>query len=86
VGGEEGSEQKLICALNQTTFHELAMADAPVHIARSTDDNGDTIPGGFCLYIQGAQSADLIRKETGPSQNFRGLAALAPPGADINSS
>ncbi|HEY3863985.1 MAG TPA: hypothetical protein VGO59_19080 [Verrucomicrobiae bacterium] len=40
-------------AVNQATFHELTVADAPVHIARSTDDNGYTIPGGFCVYIQG---------------------------------
>jgi len=46
-------------ALNQATFHELAVANAPIHIARSTDDNGHPIPGGFCLYIQGAQSADM---------------------------
>jgi hypothetical protein len=46
-------------AVNDATFHELAVADAPIHIARSTDDNGYTIPGGFCLYIQGAQSADM---------------------------
>jgi hypothetical protein len=46
-------------AVNQATFHELAVADAPVHIVRSTDDNGYTIPGGFCLYIQGAQTADM---------------------------
>jgi hypothetical protein len=46
-------------ALNQTTFHELAVADAPIHLARSTDERGYTIPGGFCLYIQGAQSADM---------------------------
>lgn len=46
-------------ALNQTTFHELAVANAPVHINRSADDHGNTIPGGFCLYIQGAQAADM---------------------------
>ena len=46
-------------ALNQTTFHELAVADAPIHLARSTDERGHAIPGGFCLYIQGAQSADM---------------------------
>ena len=46
-------------ALNQTTFHELAVADAPIHLTRSTDERGYTIPGGFCLYIQGAQSADM---------------------------
>jgi hypothetical protein len=46
-------------AVNQSTFHELAVADALIHIARSTDDNGHTIPGGFCVYIQGAQSADM---------------------------
>jgi len=46
-------------AVNQTTFHELAVADAPIHLARSTDERGYTIPGGFCLYIQGAQSADM---------------------------
>ncbi|MGD0814946.1 MAG: hypothetical protein ABSA83_15180 [Verrucomicrobiota bacterium] len=46
-------------AVNQATFHELAVADAPIHIARSTDERGYTIPGGFCLYIQGAQSADM---------------------------
>jgi hypothetical protein len=46
-------------ALNQTTFHQLAVADAPIHLARSTDEHGYTIPGGFCLYIQGAQSADM---------------------------
>ncbi len=46
-------------AVNQATFHELAVADAPIHIARSIDDNGYTIPGGFCVYIQGAQSADM---------------------------
>jgi hypothetical protein len=45
--------------LNQATFHELAVADAPIHLARSTDERGYTIPGGFCLYIQGAQSADM---------------------------
>jgi hypothetical protein len=46
-------------ALNQATFHELAVANAPVHITRSADDRGSTIPGGFCLYIQGAQGADM---------------------------
>ena len=46
-------------AVNQTAFHELAVADAPIHLARSTDERGYTIPGGFCLYIQGAQSADM---------------------------
>jgi hypothetical protein len=46
-------------ALDQTTFHELAVADAPIHLTRSTDERGYTIPGGFCLYIQGAQSADM---------------------------
>jgi hypothetical protein len=46
-------------AVNQTTFHELAVADAPIHLARSTDEHGYTIPGGFCLYIQRAQSADM---------------------------
>jgi hypothetical protein len=46
-------------AVNQATFHELAVADAPIHLARSTDERGYTIPGGFCLYIQGAQGADM---------------------------
>jgi hypothetical protein len=35
------------------------VADAPIHLARSTDERGYTIPSGFCLYIQGAQSADM---------------------------
>jgi hypothetical protein len=46
-------------ALNQATFHELAVADTSIHLTRSADERGYTIPGGFCLYIQGAQSADM---------------------------
>jgi hypothetical protein len=50
-------------AQNQETFRQLAVADAPVHIARSADNNGFTIPSGFCVYIKGAQSADMQNGE-----------------------
>ncbi len=50
-------------AQNQETFRELAVAEAPIYLSRSADDKGFTIPGGFCLYIKGAQSADMQNGE-----------------------
>ena len=47
-----------IIVQNKKVFDDLAIAQAPIYLSRSTDANGNTMPSGFCLYIQGAQAAD----------------------------
>jgi len=42
--------------LNQTTFTELAVADAPIHLARSTDERGYTIRAVFVCTSRGAKA------------------------------
>jgi len=44
---------------NKKVFDDLAVAQAPIYLVRSADANGNTVPSGFCLYIKGAQSADM---------------------------
>ncbi len=48
-----------IIAQNKKVFDDLAIAQAPIYLSRSSDANGNTVPSGFCLYIQGAQAADM---------------------------
>jgi hypothetical protein len=71
--GDQITSAEKTMALNQTTFHQLAVADAPIHLARSTDERGYTIPGGFCLHIQGARSADM---QNGTSRIFSSVRIL----------
>jgi hypothetical protein len=56
---EEIHAQKYTQQINQDTFRQLAIADVPVDIARSSEANGRSIPSGFCLYITNAQAADF---------------------------
>ena len=44
---------------NKDAFQQLATADVPVYVARSSDSSGNIIPRGYCLYIQNAQGADM---------------------------
>jgi hypothetical protein len=48
-----------IIVQNRKVFDDLAIAQAPIYLVRSTDANGNSVPSGFCLYIQGAQAADM---------------------------
>ncbi len=49
---------------NKTAFEQLAVANAPVYVVRSSDANtGQTIPSGFCLYIKGAVGAEMRGNE-----------------------
>jgi hypothetical protein len=44
---------------NQKAFDALGVLDVPVQVGRSADANGNLIPNGYCLYIGGAQEADM---------------------------
>jgi len=44
---------------NKEAFQQLAVAAAPVYVARASDSNGVPIPSGYCLYIPNAQGADF---------------------------
>jgi hypothetical protein len=49
---------------NKTAFQQLAVANAPVYVVRSSDaSTGQTIPSGFCLYIKGAVGAEMRGSE-----------------------
>jgi hypothetical protein len=56
---EEISSEKYTLQNNKDAFENLAVADVPVYISRSADSSGNTIPGGYCLYIHNAQGADM---------------------------
>jgi hypothetical protein len=63
LSGEIISE-KYTLAQNREAFDELAVANAPVYVVRSSDaDSGQAIPSGYCLYIKGAAAADMHEGE-----------------------
>ncbi len=56
---DEIRSEKYTLKNNQEAFQQLAIADAPVYVARSSDPDGTLIPRGYCLYIENAQGADM---------------------------
>jgi hypothetical protein len=56
---DEIRSEKYTLKNNQEAFQQLAAADAPVYVARSSDPDGTLIPRGYCLYIPNAQGADM---------------------------
>jgi hypothetical protein len=47
---------------NQKAFIALGVLNAPIHIARSTDSHGYFLPNTYCIYVEGAQEADMSGK------------------------
>jgi hypothetical protein len=56
---DEIRAEKYTLKNNEDAFQQLATADAPVYVARSSDSNGVPISGGYCLYIPNARGADM---------------------------
>lgn len=56
---DEIRSEKYTLKNNKDAFENLATADVPVYITRSSDASGNAIPGGYCLYIHNAQGADM---------------------------
>ncbi len=56
---DEIRSEKYTLKNNQEAFQQLAIADVPVYVARSSDPDGTLIPRGYCLYIENAQGADM---------------------------
>ena len=56
---DEISSEKYTLQYNKDAFENLAIANVPVFIARSSDSSGNAIPGGYCLYVHNAQGADM---------------------------
>jgi hypothetical protein len=56
---DEIRSEKYTLKNNQKAFQQLATADMPVYVARSSDPDGTLIPRGYCLYIPNAQGADM---------------------------
>jgi len=56
---DEIRSEKYTLKNNKDAFENLAIADVPVYITRSSDASGNAIPGGYCLYIHNAQGADM---------------------------
>src|SRR6185437_7634007 len=44
---------------NQKAFTALGVLNAPIHVARSTDSQGHFLPNTYCIYVEGAQEADM---------------------------
>ncbi|HEY1719444.1 MAG TPA: hypothetical protein VGH42_14285 [Verrucomicrobiae bacterium] len=44
---------------NSQAFTALGVLNVQLHVGRSTDANGVFIPNTYCLYIEGAQEADM---------------------------
>jgi hypothetical protein len=47
---------------NQKAFIALGILNAPIHVARSTDSQGHFLPNTYCIYVEGAQEADMSDK------------------------
>jgi len=47
---------------NKKAFIALGILNAPIHVARSTDSKGFFLPNTYCIYIEGAQEADMSDK------------------------
>lgn len=47
---------------NQKAFTALGILNAPIHVARSTDSQGHFLPNTYCIYVEGAQEADMADK------------------------
>ncbi len=56
---DEIRAEKYTLKNNKDAFQQLAAADVPVYVARSSDSSGNLIPSGYCLYIPNAQGADM---------------------------
>lgn len=56
---DEIRAEKITFKNNREAFQQLAVAAAPVYVARSSDAHGVPIPSGYCLYIPNAQGADF---------------------------
>ncbi len=56
---DEIRSEKYTLQNNKDAFENLADANVPVFVARSSDSSGNTIPSGYCLYIPNAQGADM---------------------------
>ena len=56
---DEIRAEKYVFKNNQEAFQQLAVAAAPVYVARSSNPDGTLIPRGYCLYIPNAQGADF---------------------------
>ena len=56
---DEIHAEKYTLKNNMEAFQQLAIAAAPVYVARASDSNGVPIPSGYCLYIPNAQGADM---------------------------
>ena len=44
---------------NQKAFIALGILNVPLHVGRSTDSDGHPLPNNYCIYIDGAQEADM---------------------------
>jgi hypothetical protein len=47
---------------NKKAFIALGILNAPIHVARSTDSKGYFLPNTYCIYVEGAQEADMADK------------------------
>lgn len=47
---------------NQKAFIALGILNAPIHVARSSDSHGYILPDTYCIYVEGAQEADMSDK------------------------
>ena len=56
---DEIRAEKYTLKNNHDDFQQLAAADVPVYVARSSDPDGTLISRGYCLYISNAQGADF---------------------------
>jgi hypothetical protein len=56
---DEIRSEKYTFQNNKDAFENLADANVPVYVARSSDSSGNPIPGGYCLYVHNAQGADM---------------------------
>ena len=56
---DEIRSEKYTLQNNRDAFQNLAAANVPVFVARSSDSGGVPIPRGYCLYIPNAQGADV---------------------------
>jgi hypothetical protein len=47
---------------NQKAFIALGILNAPIYVGRSTDSDGRPLPNTYCIYVEGAQEADMAGK------------------------
>jgi hypothetical protein len=47
---------------NQKAFIALGILNAPIYVGRSTDSDGHPLPNTYCIYVEGAQEADMAGK------------------------